>query len=102
VARMGEKRNICKLLVGKPEGKRPLGRQRSMWINLELMSSVKCPGGHGAAKVRASRAHRQPAYIGTHYGKARSKPASVHSDSMATLLRRRHSDNKATLQKRRQ
>jgi hypothetical protein len=29
VARMGEKRNAYKLLVGKPEGKRPLGRPRS-------------------------------------------------------------------------
>jgi hypothetical protein len=28
VARMGEKRNVCRLLVGKPEGKRPLGRPR--------------------------------------------------------------------------
>jgi hypothetical protein len=28
VARMGEKRNTYKLLVGKPEGKRPLGRPR--------------------------------------------------------------------------
>jgi hypothetical protein len=27
VARMGEKRNAYRLLVGKPEGKRPLGRQ---------------------------------------------------------------------------
>jgi hypothetical protein len=25
VARMGEKRNVYRLLVGKPEGKRPLG-----------------------------------------------------------------------------
>jgi predicted small integral membrane protein len=25
---MGEKRNACRLLVGKPEGKRPLGRPR--------------------------------------------------------------------------
>jgi hypothetical protein len=24
----GEKRNICRILVGKPEGKRPLGRRR--------------------------------------------------------------------------
>jgi hypothetical protein len=28
VARMGEKRNAYMLLVGKPEGKRPLGRPR--------------------------------------------------------------------------
>jgi hypothetical protein len=28
VARMGEKRNSCRLLVGKPEGKRPPGRGR--------------------------------------------------------------------------
>jgi hypothetical protein len=27
VAQMGEKRNVCRLLVGKPEGKRPLGNQ---------------------------------------------------------------------------
>jgi hypothetical protein len=26
---MGEKRNVYRLLVGKPEGKRPLGRRRS-------------------------------------------------------------------------
>jgi hypothetical protein len=26
MARMGEKRNVYRLLVGKPEGKRPLGR----------------------------------------------------------------------------
>jgi hypothetical protein len=28
VARMGEKRNVYRLLVGKPEGKRPLGRPK--------------------------------------------------------------------------
>jgi hypothetical protein len=33
VARMGEKRNVCRLLVGKPEGKRPLGRPRHRWID---------------------------------------------------------------------
>jgi hypothetical protein len=27
VARMGERRNSCRILVGKPEGRRPLGRQ---------------------------------------------------------------------------
>jgi hypothetical protein len=29
---MGEKRNVYRLLVGKPEGNRPLGRPRRMWI----------------------------------------------------------------------
>ena len=28
VARMGEEREVCRDLVGKPEGKRPLGRPR--------------------------------------------------------------------------
>jgi hypothetical protein len=31
VAQMDEKRNALGTLVGKPEGKRPLGRQRSDW-----------------------------------------------------------------------
>jgi hypothetical protein len=30
---MGEKRNVYRLLVGKPEGKRPLGRPRRWWID---------------------------------------------------------------------
>jgi hypothetical protein len=33
VARMGEKKNAYRLLVGKPEGKRPLGRPRRRWMN---------------------------------------------------------------------
>jgi hypothetical protein len=33
VARMAEKRNVFRLLVGKPEGKRPLGRPRRRWID---------------------------------------------------------------------
>ncbi|PNF21716.1 hypothetical protein B7P43_G10362, partial [Cryptotermes secundus] len=31
IARMGETRNAYRILVGKPEGKRPLGRPRSRW-----------------------------------------------------------------------
>jgi hypothetical protein len=30
---MGEKRNVYRLLVGKPEGKRPLGRSRRRWMD---------------------------------------------------------------------
>jgi hypothetical protein len=37
---MGEKRNVYRLLLGKPEGKRSLGRQRRRWIdniNMDLL-----------------------------------------------------------------
>jgi hypothetical protein len=43
---MGEKKNVYRLLVGKPEGKRPLGRPRRRWIDnikmglLEIRLSV--------------------------------------------------------------
>jgi hypothetical protein len=33
LARTGEKRNAYRLLVGKPEGKRPLGRLRIKWVD---------------------------------------------------------------------
>ena len=33
VARMGEERGACRVLVGKPEGKRPLGRPRRRWVD---------------------------------------------------------------------
>jgi hypothetical protein len=45
VARMGEKRNAYKLLVGKPERKRPLGRPRresSCEFGIEPSGSMKC------------------------------------------------------------
>jgi hypothetical protein len=37
VARMGENRNAYRLLMGKPEGKRPLGRPRRRWVNNNRM-----------------------------------------------------------------
>jgi hypothetical protein len=37
VARMGEKRNAYRLLVGKPEGKGPLGRPRRRWVDNIMM-----------------------------------------------------------------
>jgi hypothetical protein len=37
VERMGEKRNAYRILVGKPEGKRPLGRPRRRWENNIIM-----------------------------------------------------------------
>jgi hypothetical protein len=34
---MGEKRNAYRLLVRKPEGRRPLGRPRSRWVDNIMM-----------------------------------------------------------------
>jgi hypothetical protein len=33
VARIGEKRKAYRILVGKPEGKRPIGRPRRRWVS---------------------------------------------------------------------
>jgi hypothetical protein len=33
VAQMGERRNAYRILVGKPEGRRPLGRPRCRWVD---------------------------------------------------------------------
>jgi hypothetical protein len=33
VTRMGENRNAYRILVGKPEGRRPLGRPRHRWVD---------------------------------------------------------------------
>ena len=35
VARMGEERGAYRILVGKPEGKRPPGRPRRRWVDLQ-------------------------------------------------------------------
>jgi hypothetical protein len=32
ITRIGEKRNACSILVGKPNGKIPLGRPRGNWV----------------------------------------------------------------------
>jgi hypothetical protein len=45
VARMGEKRNAYRLLVGKPEGKRPLGRSRRRWMDNIRMNLVEVGWG---------------------------------------------------------
>jgi hypothetical protein len=37
VARIGERRNAYRILVGKPEGMRPLGRQRRRWVDNIIM-----------------------------------------------------------------
>ena len=46
LARMGKRRGVYRVLVGKPEGKRPLGRPRRRWednIKTDLQE-VGCGG----------------------------------------------------------
>ena len=44
VARMGERRGVYRVLVGKPEGKRPLGRPRCRWEDKMELQEVGCVG----------------------------------------------------------
>jgi hypothetical protein len=45
VARMGEGRNVYRVLVGKPEGKRPLERARRRWENGIKMDLTEISSG---------------------------------------------------------
>jgi hypothetical protein len=42
----GEKRHLCRLLVGKPEGRRQLGRPRRKWVESIKMNlgEIGCGG----------------------------------------------------------
>jgi hypothetical protein len=42
---MGEKQNGYRLLMGKPEGKRPLGRPRRRWVDNIRMDLVEAGWG---------------------------------------------------------
>jgi hypothetical protein len=44
IARMGEKMNEYRILVGKPDGKKPLGRQKCRWVdNIEMdIGEIEC------------------------------------------------------------
>jgi hypothetical protein len=42
---MGEKRKAYRLLVGKPEGKRPLGRLRRRWVDNIRMDLLELEWG---------------------------------------------------------
>ena len=57
VARMEQFRNTCKVLVGKPEGKRPLGRPRRRWeynIKMDLREGGCDPGEWILLKIGAN------------------------------------------------
>jgi hypothetical protein len=53
---MGEKRNACWILVGKPEGKRPLGRPRRRWVdNIKIDLAEVCWGDKGWINLAEDR-----------------------------------------------
>jgi hypothetical protein len=47
VAHTGEERGVYRVLVGKPEGKRPLGRPRRRWEDNIKMDVQEVGGGRG-------------------------------------------------------
>jgi hypothetical protein len=54
VARMGEERKMYKVLVGKPEGKRPLGRPRRRWED-RIRMDLREIGLGGVDSIRLSQ-----------------------------------------------
>jgi hypothetical protein len=56
VARMGEMRNACEILAGKPEGRRPLRRPSCRWIIIKQALGNSSTGS-GKRPVAASCGH---------------------------------------------
>jgi len=54
VARMGERRGVYRVLVGKPEVKRPLGKPRRRWeFNIKMdLQEVRCWVWTGSSSLR--------------------------------------------------
>ena len=46
MARMGEERGAYRVLVGKPEGRRPLGRPRRRWVDNIRMDAQEVGCGY--------------------------------------------------------
>jgi len=46
VVRMGEERGVYRVLVGKPEGRRPLGRPRRRWVDTIRMDLQEVACGY--------------------------------------------------------
>jgi hypothetical protein len=65
MARMGEDRGVHRVLVGKPEGKRPLGRPRRRWDNNIKMGFQVVGGDRGDWMELAQDRDRWRALVGT-------------------------------------
>jgi hypothetical protein len=65
VARMREDRGVCRVLVGKPEGKRSLGRPRRRWEDKIKMDLQEVGGGRGDWMELAQDWDRWRALVGT-------------------------------------
>jgi len=65
VARMGENRVVQRVLVGKPERKRPLGRPRRRWEDNIKMVLQEVGGGRGDWMELAQDRDRWRALVGT-------------------------------------
>jgi hypothetical protein len=63
--RMGEDRGVYRVLVGKPEGKRPLGRPRRRWEDNINMNLQEVGGGCGDWMELAHDRDRWQALVGT-------------------------------------
>ena len=64
-ARMGEGRSVHRVLVGKPEGKRPLGRSRRRWKDNIKMDLQEVGGGYGDWMELAQDRERWRALVNT-------------------------------------
>ena len=64
VARTGEDRGVHRMLVGKPEGKRPLGRPRRGWKD-NIKMDLDVGGGHVDWMELAQDKYRWRALVGT-------------------------------------
>ena len=65
VERMGERIGVYRGLVGKPEGKRPLGRLRRIWQDNIKMDLQEVGGGRGDWMEMAQDRDRWRALVGT-------------------------------------
>jgi hypothetical protein len=65
VARIGEERNVYKVLMGKPEGKRPLGRLRRRWEDAIRMDLRETGGGSVECIQLAQDRNRWRAFVST-------------------------------------